>query len=85
MTTIRICLASIALAACSVDSKTLEVDASPAIDAEVAPDAPPTPPPSPGREVVPAAGRLTGGAWTVDVQLGPIHQPASQTGAPLHP
>lgn len=85
MTAFRLCLVGLALAACSVDNKMLEIDAGPAIDAEVMPDTQPVPPPSPGRDLTPAAGRLTGGAWTVDVQLGPIHQPASQTAAPLHP
>lgn len=50
-------------------------------------------PPSPGRELAPAAGRLVGGAWTADIQLGSMTSQASTSGegwavhgsAPLNP
>lgn len=57
---------------------------APASDAppDMAPDAP-APPPSPGRELAPAAGRLVGGQWTVDVQLGSVVSQSSASGGAL--
>jgi len=50
-------------------------------------------PPSPGRELATAAGRLSGGSWAVDVHLGSVVDPSNasggnwtaRTGAPLNP
>jgi hypothetical protein len=78
----------IALASCgSVHEPAPSVDAPPDM-ATVAP-----PPPASGRELATAAGRLVGGQWTVDVQLGSVISQSSATsgawtlhgGAPLHP
>jgi hypothetical protein len=69
----------VALASCGAVS-----DPAPTSDAppDTSEDAPPTPPPSPGRELAPAAGRLVGGQWTVDVQLGSaISQSSASSGA----
>lgn len=41
---------------------------------------PPVPPPAPGLELAPAAGRLSGGAWTIDVQLGTTINSSRTTG-----
>jgi hypothetical protein len=61
------------------------------VDAPVPPDPSVLSPPS--RELAPASGRVSGGAWTVDVQLGgPAMRPgtggsgwAVRNGAPLIP
>lgn len=66
--------------------------ATPGADAPVEPP-PPPPPPVPGRELASGAGRLTGGPWTVDVQIGSVADPSSASGegwtvrggAPLNP
>jgi hypothetical protein len=61
------------------------------IDAKV--DEPPPPQPAPGRELAPAAGRLTGGTWAVDVHIGSVVSQSSisagswsvRGGTPIHP
>lgn len=62
-----------------------EVDAGDAGD-------PVAPPPTPGRAITGAAGRMTGGTWTADVQLGEVHGSRTTggpfttiTAAPLNP
>jgi hypothetical protein len=57
------------------------------IEAPDAPGAPDTPDPPepiaprPGRDLAVAAGRMSGGGWTVEVQLGATDQTASSGGA----
>lgn len=66
-------------------------DVPPDMPSDLGSDAMPAP--SPGRELAAAAGRLGGGAWTVDVQLGSMtpQSPASgetwtaRGGAPVNP
>jgi hypothetical protein len=69
----------VALASCgSVSEPAPAGDAPPDMGA----DAPPAPLPSPGRELAPAAGRLVGGQWTIDVQLGSVtSQSSARSGA----
>jgi hypothetical protein len=66
----------IALASCgSVSEPAPATDAPPDMGVDV-----PAAPPSPGRELAPAAGRLVGGQWTVDVQLGSVVSQSSAGG-----
>jgi hypothetical protein len=61
------------------------------IDAGI--DAPAAPPPAPGRELAPAAGHLSGGAWAVDVHIGSVVSQSTisggswsvRGGTPIHP
>ena len=74
----RAFLVSILIAVCGCEGvETKQEDAGvmpPMPDADAAVVDPPidAPPPPPGRELAPAAGRLTGGTWTVDIQLGSV-------------
>jgi hypothetical protein len=90
---------ALALLACGNVDNPNETDAATAADAGAdgapAPDAPDMPPPPvpPGRELASAAGRMSGGGWTADVQLGSLTSQSNATGgtwtakggAPLNP
>ena len=71
----RVCLLSIAIAlgACEGIENPKVADGGIAPPTDTMPDSPDVPAdPSPGRELAPAAGLLTGGTWSVSVQLGSV-------------
>ena len=82
----RVLLLSIVTVVCgcsSYESPKADGGVTPEVDAPIdMPDASvqPPPPPAPGRELAAAAGRMTGGAWTVDVHLGSVMSQSTITG-----
>jgi hypothetical protein len=84
---------AIAIAACggAVQDKP-DAAINPDVDAGIDAPVEPAPRVPPGRELASAAGRLTGGTWTVDIQLGSLASQSNTSGgswtvrggAPLH-
>jgi hypothetical protein len=67
---LRLAAALLAIAAASCDGSTAVPDADPSPDAP-RPDAPPpAAATAPNGALAPVAGRVTGGRWTVDIQMG---------------
>jgi hypothetical protein len=87
---LRISLFALVAACGGVEYNPTDAGVDTPID-EPSPDASP-PPPAPGRDIAVAAGRLTGGTLTLDVQLGGVDQSritggvfTATTAAPLNP
>ena len=71
----------IAIATALVCAACGTVNDKPTTDATPQPDAPPVAPAPPaGQELATAAGRMTGGSWTVDVNLGSVASQSTSSG-----
>lgn len=81
-----LCSLALALAACGDVERPADDAEPPATDGDVPPDAappdgpPPLPDPKPSRTTLTAGGTVTGGGFSLDVQIGQPFAPAPASG-----